>query len=214
MAVSNRLCNATPFLAEINWDKGIVIQVPGDGMVELPYNQMEDFIETKPGYEEVKTLCDTLGLFIYDPSKDYDEQALSALRACIKVRKEQFAASEGELRRGRAAQGITESDEAMQENLRSLGLLAFRDKTNELIAREQRYAGLVDGKAAEQKRLARSYNPELTVILTNGMPREFASKTQKELFKLEHADQVQADPAEEKPATKVRSNKQHDSEAE
>ena len=198
MAVSNRLCNSTPFWAEIPWDKGIVIKVAPDGMTELPYNQMEDFIESKPGYEGVKEIIDTLGLFIHDPSRDYDEQALTALRSCIKMRKEQFNASLGELRRGRAAQGITESDDAMNENLRSLGLLAFREKTEELEAREKRYRKLVGEKPEAEQRKAKTFNPELTLILTSGMPREFPSKTAKALFAMEHPEDVQSDPA--KPA--------------
>lgn len=195
MGISNQLCNSTPFVAEIPWDKGVVIKVQPDGMTELPYNQMEDFIETKPGFDEVRQLMDTLGLFVYDPSRDYDEQALTALRACIKIRRNQFAESEAELRRGRAAQGITESAEAMEENLRALGLLAFRKKTEELIEREKRYGKLVGEKKEEQRRSARTFNPELTVILDTGMPKEFASKTQKQLFMVEHPEQVQADPA-------------------
>lgn len=195
MAVSNRLCNSTPFWAELPWDKGIVIKVSPDGMTELPYNQMEDFVESKPGYEGVREIIDTLGLFIHDPSRDYDEQALGSLRRCIKVRKEQFNASQAELRRGRAAQGITESDEAMTENLRSLGLLAFREKTEELEAREKRYSKLVGEKSEAQKRQARTYNPELTLILNSGMPKEFPSKTAKALFAMEHPEDVQSDPA-------------------
>ncbi len=46
MAISNRLSNSTCFWAEIPWDKGVVISVPPDGTIELPYHQMEDFLET------------------------------------------------------------------------------------------------------------------------------------------------------------------------
>lgn len=213
MAISNRLCNATTFWAEIPWDKGVVIQIPPDGMIELPYHQMEDFLETKPGYEEVKLLMDTLGLFIADPTKDYDEQALKALQACIKARTDQYTASATILRSERAAAGVHDTEESITENLRRLGLVTFKEKTDALVEREKIYSGLLGTRAEAQKGKPKSFNPELTVILTSGMPKEFPTKIAKKLFMLEHPEDVQEDPAAPvappSPKKVVRSNVDH-----
>ncbi len=150
---------------------------------------------------------DTLGLFIADPTKDYDDQALKALQACIKARTDQYTASATTLRSERAAAGIHDTEEAITENLRRLGLVAFKEKTDQLVEREKLYSGLVGSKAAAQKGNPKSFNPELTVILTSGMPKEFPTKTSKQLFMLEHSDDVQEDPAA--PKKVVRSNVDH-----
>ncbi len=49
MAVVARLVNPTPFDVKIPYERGVYINIPADGDVELSMGQLDDFRSGKPG---------------------------------------------------------------------------------------------------------------------------------------------------------------------
>ena len=86
MSYSHKLHNPTPFVVEIEWDRGVVIVVQADSSTELSTKQMEQFAPGEPGHEEIRKMMDGHGVFLEDSDREYDAQALKALRACARFK--------------------------------------------------------------------------------------------------------------------------------
>ena len=54
MAVVARLRNPTPFDVKIPYERGVYINIPSDGEVELSMEQLDDFRPGKPGSEAAR----------------------------------------------------------------------------------------------------------------------------------------------------------------
>lgn len=187
--------NPTPEEQEIKWHKGVVITIPSDGHVDLSVEQMDDFRPGKPGSEEVQGLMDHKGVFLFDSDIDYDVQALEALKKCYKSHQNRYNDSVQSLRRERAAQGISESDDSFDEILRQLGLINLSVRI-EVIKKRVNFYEKVVGEKQEQLTRTNQMDPERTLFLVSGLPREFPSRAAKQLFKEEHSDMIAGDPAE------------------
>ncbi len=196
LALSTKLCNPTPIDVEIKWHKGIIIEIKSDSNVDLDVEQMDDFRPGKPGSEEVIGMMTYHGIFLYDPDLDYDSQALQSLKSCYNAKNAQLRESLSSLRRQRAAEGVTEDAESFEEIKAQMGLNGLETKVGDLKRRVKYYEGIVSEKG-DQKSRTGQLDPEKTLFLSDGAPREFPSKAAKNLFKLEYPDQVVGDPAEE-----------------
>lgn len=195
MPLSNRLCNATGEPAEIPWHAGIVIIVPPDAHVDLTVEQMDDFRGGKAGSEEVSNTMRHKGVFLYDSDRDYDMQALDTLRELYTAKNNQVRESVQTLRRERAAQGVTETEESFEEIMRAQGLAQLQDRVEKIKQRIKFFEGIVEGKE-EKLATTNQLDPERTLFLKEGPPREFPSKASKALFKIEHPEMVAGDPAD------------------
>jgi hypothetical protein len=195
--LSNRLCNPTSEAVEIKWHRGIVITIQPDSFVDLAVEQMDDFRPGKPGSEEVQMLMDGYGIFLMDSDVDYDTQALNALERCHRSNNGMYRERINDLKRSRSAAGIKEDDETFEENLRQMGLVSLKKKVDALDNRVKFYKKVVSEKK-ETKSRSGQLDPERTLFLTEGPPKEFPSKASKALFKLEHPELVRGDPAEVK----------------
>ncbi len=204
MPLSNRLFNPTPFDESIPWHKGIVIKIKSGQSVDLEVDQMDDFRPGKPGSEEALNLLVGKGLFLRDTDVDYDIQALDALQQCHKAKNDQFKERVRSYRSDRAAAGIKEDIEVEEENLRTLGLAQLEERIKKIAEHVTFYKKIVEAKKEEVSRTGQM-NPELTLFMVDGPPREFPSKAAKALFKQEKAELVAGDPAAEEVSDDTRS---------
>jgi hypothetical protein len=179
VALSNELCNPTPWEVQIPYHKGIVINVPPDGKVELTVDQMDDFRSGKPGSEAVQELTSYYGVFLRDNTRTYEAQALEAIRACIAAKREQRRGAEIRLRQMGAADGATWSPEQYQQTLSQLGY----DKIDkEIAALEGRSKFLAkELESSSDGRVHKTFDPERTLIFLDP-PREFPSKIALQMF--------------------------------
>jgi hypothetical protein len=205
MPLSNVLYNPTPETVEINWHRGVKIKLAPDEHVEISTEQMDDFRPGKPGSEEVQTLMHYKGVFLFDPERDYDVQALEALQESHRAKNAQYRDSVGSLRRERAAQGIAEDEAAFEEILNQMGLNALKAKIDAIKSRIDFYKEVV-GEKKDRKSRTHQFDPEKTLFLVEGPPREFPSKAAKQLFKRENPELVSGDPAEPNPPVEESQN--------
>jgi len=80
MAFAAKLMNPTPWDVKLNYEKGVVIVVPAFGAVDLSMGQFEDYRPNTPGAEAVYEVLDTVGVFLFDTDRPYENQALETLQ--------------------------------------------------------------------------------------------------------------------------------------
>jgi hypothetical protein len=139
MATINRLYNPTPFPVDWEWHAGIHIKIESDGYYDLTNQQNVDFTPGQPGSEPIKNLMDELGIFIRNPDLSYESQALEALNACIRLKTTQLNESVNTIRGQRAAKGIMDNPEALEETFRQMGITALREKVEKLKVRARKF---------------------------------------------------------------------------
>ena len=176
--IQNRLCNATGFLVELKWHAGIVIEVPPDGFVDLDVNQMDDFRDGKPGSEAVREIMDHQGVFLRDSDRTWEAQALEAVNASVRKREEHYNGVVTNLRRRRAAEGISENPEAFEEVLEQMGMYTLRDQIAELKFRRKFLSKHVE---EEKKPVGDTYDPTRTLLFMDP-PKVFPTAVAMEMF--------------------------------
>ncbi len=187
MNISNRLCNATPFNREWDYDKGIKIPVPANGFVDLDRRVMEDFMPDQPGAEAVQELMKHEGIFLRDPTRTYESQAVEALEACVASREAMYKDVHGNLRRRAAAQG-TYDEKAFTETLDNMGYTKLKEDTDVIKKRLKIYMR----KLGDSTRpVHQQHDPEKTLLWKNP-PMEFESKVAMEVY-LEENDKERAE---------------------
>ena len=179
MGYTNTLCNPTPFDAVWDWSRGIVIKVPAFSEVELTDIQMvDDFRPGKPGSENVEDNMRVLGIFLRDPNRSYDSQALETLQGAVKEYKARLQSSTTTLRSLSATTpGFNENN--FEEILRQHGLDMVKNKIAILEGLAKQYQKAVD--KAGTVTASQGFDPERTIFVMNP-PKEFASKTAMESF--------------------------------
>jgi hypothetical protein len=180
MGFTNKLCNPTPWDVSWNYSGGVFIRIPAFSETELPSIQMvDDFRPDKPGAENVQMNMASLGIFLLDPNKTYDSQALTCIRACIRSQQFQFDDSSKQLRRDMAVTGQKVDDDTMMEIWKQNGLLKTREKIDTLKALEVTYLKAV-GEGTVQV-LAPEFDPERTIFVLD-KPMQFPSVTALEAY--------------------------------
>jgi hypothetical protein len=180
--VSNRLCNPTQFPVEWPYDKGVVLKIQPDGHLDLPVEVMDDFRPDKPGHDAVRMQMHQYGIFLRDPTRPYEAQAIEALEAAVKMQGGIYDDCYNNLRRRAAAQG-TYDPEAFEETMTQMGYTGLKAKVDALKKRLEKYQSMV----GEEITVHQQHDPERTLLFLDP-PKEFDSKIAMEVFLAEHPD--------------------------
>ena len=182
MAISNSLCNPTPWVVKLDWHQGIALTIPPDGSIDLSgqlgIDQMDDFRDGKPGSEAVREIMNHYGIFLRDHSRTYESQALDAIKASIRSKEGMYNDFINNMRRRRAAEGIVENPEAFEEIVRQSGYARVKTEIDTLKARVRFLEKEIgDTPAAVREKL----DPERTLMFTDP-PRVFSTKLALQMF--------------------------------
>jgi hypothetical protein len=163
--LSNRLFNPTPFHVDIPWDKGVHIKINPDGHYDLTNAQLVDFQPGQPGSETIQNLMNDYGIFLRDTDLTFEAQALSALRACRRAKNSHYEDSSNRLRNTRAAAGIVDNPDALEETFRQLGLVNIREQVKRLDFRVK----TLEAEVASQKTTVQAdkMDPDRTLIFVD-----------------------------------------------
>lgn len=183
-----KLCNPTPFFVELPWHRGIDIPIPPFGDAEITMQQMDDFRPGKPGSENVRSVLDFHGLFLYDVDRPYDNQALEALKRSHKAKKSQYDEAVKNLRVQRAQAGIAPQEAAFEENLRQLGYFRLHEEIEKLEKAIEKFKTAV-GEGPERSTRPQ-FDPDRTVMVMDP-PRQFPSVAAMEFY-LEENPEIKA----------------------
>jgi hypothetical protein len=135
---------------------------------------MDDFRADKPGYEAVRVEMDHFGVFLRDPSRTYEAQALEALRNAFRSRNDGYKHAVKLMREARANRGVSENDEAFEDSLEMMGLSTVRQKVEAIAARIKFLEKEVNEEFAAP--VHEEFDPKTTVILPDGTYKKFASE--------------------------------------
>lgn len=180
--ISNRLCNPTPFQVVWPYDKGVKLVIPADGHLDLDAMVMDDFRSDKPGHEAVKAQMDQYGIFLRDPTRPYEHQALESLGCAIRSLDGMYQDTYNNLRRRAAAQG-TYDQEAFEETLEQMGYGNLKRKVEALKERLVKYESAVSERAVVHE----EFDPKRTLLFLDP-PKEFDSEIAMEVYLAENED--------------------------
>jgi len=169
--------NPTPFKVEFSWDKGVVLEVPADGDLELTMQQMDDFRPGKPGTEEVKQQMDYYGIFLLDGDRSWEEQAVKAIEISLKVKKESvdaFIANQRKNSPGPIA------PEVLEEMIDRSGYKKIQAECESLKRRVDALRKVLD-KTGTKGKVKETLDPKRTCFVLNP-PKQFVSETALALF--------------------------------
>lgn len=122
---------------------------------------------------------DEYGIFLRDTDLTFESQALKALRAARRVWSSHYNDSTNRLRSQRAAAGIVDNPEALEETFRQMGLTALRERIARL---DFRIKALTDEVEAQKTTVAKSnIDPDRTLIFVDP-PRTFETKFALQMF--------------------------------
>lgn len=186
MAVVANLINPTPFDVSIAYQQGIFIDVPADGEVNISMDQLRDFRPGTPGSEETKKILDFEGIFLQDSDLSYDYQALEALGAYVRERKDRIKTFTERTRGSRVAGGVAIDDTSMKEIQDQAGYTDMQKKVDKVIARIKILEKIVN-EDERKGSVQHTLDPERSCFVINP-PRQFPSKTALALFLAEHPD--------------------------
>lgn len=174
MGLTNKLCNPTPFKQKFHYGAGTETNIEPLSTIELHYTQMGDFVPSKPGWPAIKETLEYQGLFVYDPDRPYDNQALEAITKSRDLKIERYRAGKEEMKNAIARQGLQFSEDALNERLARAGYARLQAEIKELDAQIEYYTKIVK---TEELNVAKKYSldPKRTVFILNP-PREFPSE--------------------------------------
>jgi hypothetical protein len=179
MAHAAKLVNPTPFDVEMNYDRGVDLQIPAFDSIDLTLQQMDDFRPDKPGSETVMEITGFHGLFLLDTDRPYENQALDAIRESHK-RKSFMLREITQGHRDRAArQALNINEETFQQVEEQMGINILRDEVAALEKLIVKYEKVVQGDEHTKKR--HQLDPARTVFAMNP-PKEFDSVITREFF--------------------------------
>jgi hypothetical protein len=186
MAVVARLVNPTPFDVKIPYERGVYINIPSDGDVELSMQQLDDFRPGKPGSEAARKLLDFEGVFLQDTDLSYDLQALQSLKTAVRERKDRIKTFVDRTRNSRIAGGATVDDATMEDLIENSG---YGRMTRDVEKLESRITTLNTVVNADESRGAvrQTLDPKRTCFVINP-PRQFPSETALAMYLNEHPD--------------------------
>jgi hypothetical protein len=179
MAYAAKLANPTPFDVEINYDRGIDLQIPAFGSTDLTLQQMDDFRPDKPGSETVQETTGFYGLFLMDTDRPYENQALEALKESHR-RKSSMHREITQGHRDRAArQSLNIPEETFKQVEKQMGIDKLVEEIDALSKLIIKYEKIVVGDDSTKKR--HQLDPARTVFALNP-PKEFDSVIAREFF--------------------------------
>ncbi len=186
MTVEAKLINPTPFDVKIPYERGVYINIPSDGDVELSMQQLDDFRPGKPGSEAARKLLDFEGVFLSDTDLSYDLQALRALETAVRERKDRIKTFIDRTRNSRIAGGATVDDATMEDLIENSGYGRMQNDVDRMVARIGTLRGVVKDDATGGA-VRQNLDPKRTCFVINP-PRQFPSETALAMFLSEHPD--------------------------
>lgn len=182
MAYAAKLMNPTPWDVKINYEKGVVIVVPAFGAVDLSMQQFDDYRPNTAGAEAVYEVLDTVGVFLFDTDRSYENQALETLQKTLKKKQSMLSAKVQSYQDIAARQNITLAPEKMENINRQLGVDVLQGQVDALQRFIAQYERVVKKDTARRRS---TFDPERTVFAVNP-PREFPSVVAREFFLAEN----------------------------
>lgn len=183
--LTNRLTNPTPFFVDIPWDKGVSIKIKPDGHYDLTNSQLVDFQPGQPGSETIQNLMNEYGIFLRDTDLTFESQALAALKACRRSKNSHYEDSTNRLRNTRAAAGIVDNPEALENTFAQLGLTGTPEKPGlrEQVQRLDFRIKALEAEVASQKTVVKTdaMDPDRTLIFVDP-PKTFETKFALQMF--------------------------------
>lgn len=185
MAFSNKLHNPTPFDVRFNYHKGVDIKIPAFAHVDLPMEYVEDFVKGRPGSEAVYSEIDFYGIFLEDPNRSYEDQAVEAIGNAIRMRETTVKEVTDNIRNSVSARGGQVSAEVIEEQLELSKVLNLREQVKEM----KKLVGLYSKTLATQKPKSaiRSYDLSRTILVLDP-PKEFPTKEAMQFYLETHPD--------------------------
>ena len=180
-----KLCNPTPFEASIEWSPGCPIKIPADGEVELSHEQGDDFRLDKPGSEGVLEITRPQGVFLRDESRNYDVQALEALREAAGRKMAEYRRRVESMKKLKSESGIMPDAESLAQIVEDTGLNKLKKEAEVCEKRAKTIAKAIEGL---EEQVRDSFDPERTVFSLDTGPKEFQSKLARQLFLDENPD--------------------------
>jgi len=179
MAKAAKLCNPTPFDANLNYEKGVYLKVPAFGSMDLTLNQMDDYRPDKPGSETALEEPEYFGLFLLDTDRPYENQALDAIRKSHDKKKTRYREVTKGHRERAARQNLTITDEHFKEIESQMGMDTLLDQVGTLAKLITKYEEIVQGTKESRKR--KQLDPTRTVFALNP-PKEFDSMVTRQFY--------------------------------
>lgn len=181
MPVTNTLCNPTPWRVQWEYQRGICLTIDGDGTTDVTdptmYEQMRPDV---PGTAAVRDELGQLGLFLRDVAVPYEVQALDALEALLKEKKQVLSDGKARLELAYSQGGGNISEEAVARGMDELGYNKIKEQISVLEKRVSLYRKRVNPEKAKRTQ-HRQFDPERTLLFLNP-PKEFESKVAMEIF--------------------------------
>lgn len=182
---SNDLCNPTPFDVKLRSGR-VRLRIPKFGKIKLEAQQVHDYRGGHPGSEAVQLTLDYHGLFVRNHDIDYDEQALTSLKASHAAKKERYGGMVSRLRNERVRASIPATDEDMEDTIEQLGYKTTREQFKDL---EAMIKVLEDDIAENPRGFAGDrLDPDMTIFVMDP-PQPFDSRAMMKAF-LAHRDNV------------------------
>ena len=180
-----KLCNPTPFEARIEWSPGCPIVIPADGEIELSHEQGDDFRLDKPGSEGVLEVTRPQGVFLLDDSRNYDVQALEALREAAGRKMAEYRRRVESMKKLKSESGIMPDAESLAQIVEDTGLNKLKKEAEVCDKRAKTIAKAIEGL---EETVRDSFDPERTCYVLDTGPKEFKSKLALALFLDENPD--------------------------
>ena len=190
MTVEAKLINPTPFDVKIPYERGVYINIPADGDVELSMGQLDDFRPGKPGSEAARKLLEFEGVFLSDTDLSYDLQALRALESAVRERKDRIKTFVDRTKNSRIAGGATVDDATMDDLVESSGYGRMQQDVDKMVSRISTLQGVVRADKTHGA-VRQNLDPKRTCFVINP-PRQFPSETALAMFLSEHPDIAEA----------------------
>lgn len=176
MALTNKLCNPTPWNVTLPYEKGIILKIPRFGEHDLTMQQMDDYRDGKPGSENVQEVLNYFGLFLFDSDRPYNNQALRALKASYQAKTERL----NQVKRGivERSANLPGGGADVDEQIRRLGFAGLEREIEVLREQIKKYERSV---VEEETRVTKQLDPTRTIFVMDP-PTEFPSKEAMEFF--------------------------------
>jgi hypothetical protein len=180
------LFNPTPFVVEWNWDKGVDIVIEPDGFYDLvDVAMLNDFHDGQPGAEAIKERMGQYGIFIRDPSRSFDAQALEAITAKLRADRDLYNTGVTNLRSKMAGANMSDP-EVFNEHLTLNGYASLKSRIDALETRAKIYKKALE---SGDKHVEEQYDPKRT-LLFHSPPKVFESELQMSIYLSEHPDEA------------------------
>ena len=174
-----KLCNPTPFEARIDYEPGRPIVIPADSEVELTHEQGHEFRLDNPGTETVLEVTRPQGVFLRDDSRNYDVQAMEALRGSARLKKAEYARRVDSLKKLKSEQGTMPDEASMEQMINDHGLgKLLRDAE----VCDRRAKAIAEATKDLQETVRDSFDPDRTCFVLDTGPKEFPSRLALQLF--------------------------------